>query len=595
MQNQNQSSTTEQQVYDIAKETGHFFKDSFGKPYVKFNTGSRFITCSVNDKRFSNHLLVKAREKNGHFLSSKSLTSVLQNIEAETETRDNVQQVFNRVGKIDQSFWYDLNDKNGNLVVIQDGKWFSHPQDPSTANFRSTNNTGNQVTPIENGDLRKILSLFNFTSKDDAEMFLVSLVTCFIPGIQHPIIAFHGPKGSAKSTSLKVLKKIVDPGPHELSSLPSKVEDITLQVASNHLVCYDNLDHISAAQSDRLCQVVSGGSMTKRQFYRDEDTITTKFSGGIVAVNGINLVVTRPDLLDRTVTFELSRISPERRRTEEDLMEELEQILPEVVGGIFDTLARAIPIHKTLSVGNLPRMADFYKWGCAIAEVTGLGAKRFKELYSRQMEKSVGTAIDNNPVALAIQSLIHGLDKWDGFVGELYKALGEIAEDQGYAMDSRWPRSSNQLLNRINEIEVDLKEIGITVHRGSKGNKGYRVTILNQNTALDESSEKPHFKTNCSEPDYDDFLKEFEDTDCWQNGNIIKSSHTDNPNMLGEPREHGDDILQSQFTNTGDDRAVPFVKPVVQNYRDHWNDMREHSEREFKEFTESISDTDYPF
>ena len=593
MLDQNQSSTIEKQIYIIAKETGRFFKDPFGKSYVQFNTGNRYITCSVNDKRFSNHLLVKAREKTGHFLSTKSISPVLQNIEAETEMSDVTQPVFNRVGKVDQSFWYDLNDNKGNLLVIQDGGWFHYPQDHTTANFRSTTNMGSQVMPVENGDLRKVLSLFNFTTEDDADMFLVTLVSCYIPGIQHPVIAFHGPKGSAKSTSLKVLKQIVDPGPHELSSLPSKVEDITLQVASNHLVCYDNLDHISASQSDRLCQVVSGGSMTKRQFYRDEDTITTKFSGGIVAVNGINLVVTRPDLLDRTVTFELSRISPEHRRTEEDLMEELEQILPEMVGGIMDTLAKAMPVYKTLNVGNLPRMADFYKWGCAIAEVIGIGAKRFKELYARQLQKSVVAAIDNNPVALAIQSLMYGLPKWDGYVGDLFQKLGEIAGELGYENDPRWPRSSNRLFSRLNEIDVDLKEIGITVLKGNKGNKGYRITITNQTASIENTNSEEYCfeQGERSEHGNDDFLNKSEDTDCNQSATIGNPVSVEYSREQSEDGERGDKDFSNEFEDTDDDRIAPIDKPRHGRYRDYqdfFSEQSEHRERSFEDFKKRV-------
>lgn len=47
-----------------------------------------------------------------------------------------------------------------------------------------------------------------------------------------------------------------------------------------------------------------------------------------MSLNGINIVATRPDLLDRSILLELERIPKTERKTEKEIEEEFEKDLP---------------------------------------------------------------------------------------------------------------------------------------------------------------------------------------------------------------------------------------------------------------------------
>ncbi|MCY0903250.1 MAG: hypothetical protein OWU32_13900 [Firmicutes bacterium] len=88
--------------------------------------------------------------------------------------------------------------------------------------------------------------------------------------------------------------------------LPNTLSDLALSLAGNYMPSYDNLDTLSADKSDLLCVAATGGGFSKRTLYTDEDE-TILFFQRCVTLNGINVVATRPDLLDRSIVRSFDR------------------------------------------------------------------------------------------------------------------------------------------------------------------------------------------------------------------------------------------------------------------------------------------------
>ena len=82
-----------------------------------------------------------------------------------------------------------------------------------------------------------------------------------------------------------------------------------------------------------------------------------------IAINGIQNVAKRADLLDRSILVELLRIKDEKRKELSEIMATFDADRAEILGGIFDTLSKAMAIYPTVKLCNLPRMADFARWG----------------------------------------------------------------------------------------------------------------------------------------------------------------------------------------------------------------------------------------
>jgi hypothetical protein len=88
-------------------------------------------------------------------------------------------------------------------------------------------------------------------------------------------------------------------------------------------------------------------------------------------LNGINIAAQRGDLLDRALLIALMDIPTDKRRTEKELINDFNEHKGEILGGLLTTLAKAIDLYPEVNPGLLFRMADFTRWGVAIAKALG--------------------------------------------------------------------------------------------------------------------------------------------------------------------------------------------------------------------------------
>src|SRR5262249_41062061 len=127
---------------------------------------------------------------------------------------------------------------------------------------------------------------------------------------------------------------------------------------SAHLLSFDNVSGLSDWLSDAICRLATGGGQGKRRLYTDDDEIL--FSGRRpVALNGIEDVVSRPDLVDRSLLITLEPIPESRRREERDIEANFERAAPGILGALLDCLAEALRNLPRIKISNPPRMADF--------------------------------------------------------------------------------------------------------------------------------------------------------------------------------------------------------------------------------------------
>ena len=121
-------------------------------------------------------------------------------------------------------------------------------------------------------------------------------------------------------------------------------------------------------------------------------------------------------------------------------------------------------IYDQVELNNLGRMADFTRWGYAIAEVSGIGGDVFLNAYLNNQNDSNYEAIQSNPVGEAIIKFMESNRKWDGTSTELLKELIKVAEEENINVSSSgWPKAANSLSRRLNEIKSNLQDIGISI------------------------------------------------------------------------------------------------------------------------------------
>jgi hypothetical protein len=230
-----------------------------------------------------------------------------------------------------------------------------------------------QATPDRNYEediFEKFLQLTNLKTEEDRILLSVYIITMFIPDIPHVISQIHGEKGSAKSTSQLLIKLLVDPAKPKLLTIYNDVKEFIQQLAHNYVDFYDNLKYTPRSLSDEACKAVTGVGSSKRKLYSDDDDIVYEFRR-CLGFNGINLGLTEPDILDRSIMIELERIKKENTKQDSEIVDAFLEMRPKLLAYIFDILVEALAIKPTIQLNDLPRMADFAMWVEAIARAMG--------------------------------------------------------------------------------------------------------------------------------------------------------------------------------------------------------------------------------
>jgi len=283
-------------------------------------------------------------------------------------------------------------------------------------------------------------------------------VTKFLEQMPHPIDVVHGEKGASKSTTLRKDKSLVDPNRCDIWALPKSKDDLAMLLDKHYFLCFDNLSSLTSDMSDLLCMAATGGSFPKRKLFTNNEEVILEFRQP-VSINGVNMVVTKSDLLDRALLLELDRLHVTERKTEQEVWDEFNADKPMILGMIFSIISYAIAIVDTVKLEKLGRMADFTKWGYAVAEAAGIGGDKFLSAYLRNQNKANDEAVASHPIAYAIVKFMDD-DKttWVGTATELLKKLNDVAEYE--AIDTKsflWVKQPNQLSRRINEVKSNLE------------------------------------------------------------------------------------------------------------------------------------------
>lgn len=320
---------------------------------------------------------------------------------------------------------YDLNNNQMECVRVTADGWEVRQED--NFDLIPSQFAVEQCAPKE-GNI-DILKKYVNLSDDDLLLFETTLISYFKADIQHPIINFIGEKGTCKSTLSEILKRLVDPSQQNLGEFSNKEADFKLRLSSEYLVVADNLRKIPPKTSDLLCRAVTGGNITRRKLYCDTDQIMDRYIANIV-LTSIEPIVKQSDLIDRTLFLRPLTVTPDKRIPIEHFWAEFEKDKPYILGAIFTILSKAIRICNDIELDNHIRMADFHKFGYAIATVMGKG-ERFNRLLIKNRQNYQLSEYEGNSLITLILELLNNSDngEWQGRTDKLRHELTYLVED----------------------------------------------------------------------------------------------------------------------------------------------------------------------
>ena len=434
------------------------FLDPLGVPHVAiWEEEDRRYVHRLLGTTFRRILMHFAYSVLGWTPSSEILKNAIDLLAAITRNKNRRIELHVRTAWLEESFHYDLG--NGRAVRVT-GQGYDVVTAPIL--FRHFPHQEEQVEPTSGGDLRDVLSFLNIADEKMQLLYIVDLVAGLIPGISRPISVFHGAHGSAKSTALKLKRKLMDPALPEIQSPPKDVADFARWGAHNMCLYLDNISSLPDWLSDAFARYCTGDGFSKRTLFTDDDDFIL-IPWGVGGIAGINLVVTAADLLDRSLVYKLERITGDRNITDGELWERFEKLRPSLLGAMFDALAGAIKLHPTIQrPDQLPRLADYAFWGCAVAQALGYPADEYWDALELNRKHQTEEALDASPVAQAVLEFMTDRTSWEGTATELLQELNTVAERLRIDVRAKaWPKDYRWVTRRINLVVPNLADQGI--------------------------------------------------------------------------------------------------------------------------------------
>ena len=397
--------TKAQLVIPVVKpHLNKLFTDEYGIPHAGIQVDDHIEVLKLNATRFKNWVRRTTYQENGVVIDSSTLNDIIGILSAEAEFNPECPTInlALRVANIDDSWYYDLTNKQWEFIKITPEGWYK----VKNAIIFHRYSTTPQVDPIREYPpdiLDKFINLFNIQGDKNRLLLKCYIISLFIPGIPKVILNLHGEEGAAKTTLQELIKMLVDPNPMKTSSFLRDTNEFVQQLAHNYVMAYDNISIIRDWISDLLCRVVTGSGFSKRELFTTDDDFIYTIKRCIM-LNGITIAATKADLLDRSLIIQLEEIKKSKRRKINDIWKEFDEIKAPLLGYILDVLVKVMAWkkeHGSPSI-QLSRMADWTEYSEIIARCIGYKDNELVEAYNENEGLQLDEVLNSNPVATVL-------------------------------------------------------------------------------------------------------------------------------------------------------------------------------------------------
>lgn len=468
------------------------YQDDTGQNWVYLD----FEVIPIASRKFQSWLTLQHLKAFGVIPGAEAIAMALRALEAKATYEAPTVALFNRLAwGPDGEILYDLG--RGRTVKIVAGKGFEIIDSPPI--FRRWMHQQPHPDPASNGDPWRFLSYCRVASTGTVGV-LTALITAFVPGVAQPLWHIQGPEGSGKSSFSRLVKRTIDPSAAELQLMSTEKEgDFLLSLSQNYVLPYDNVSGLNTRTSDVLCMAATGAAVSQRLLYSNTDSVLLHLKN-LILLNGISPdLIGRADLRDRTYVIPLDRIPDNERQEERRLMAQFDAELPELLGGIFNTLSKALEIFPTVDLCNLPRLADWAKYAYAVADALGGHGERFLADYAINRDEQRQEFLNTNSLASAIISHMEDLEEWETTIGAAWSTLFDVAfppdpEAPNRTRDQRKPKNDmtfpgkpQDMRRYLERLKVTLSDSGITFNLNkARTREGVPVVFSKTSAAVQE-------------------------------------------------------------------------------------------------------------
>ena len=438
-------------LIDIAN-THKFYSDENRLAYVEYSdSSSTTIFVPVKSEEYRNELRSCYFDIVQDLPNKMTLSDVIDFLSVEKAKVGQKVKIFSRFGILHNTYYINQTNQQATAIEIDSTGWRIKDKSLLPVKFRSLTTQRPIVDPIAGGDPLGIFEYMPFSG--NKQMLLAMACLCAIPirNIVRPIIALQGTEGSGKTTVAKLLRAVFDPSYPEVLSFKKREDEFALVLYQNAVPFFDNLSRLPDHIVEMFCKATTGDGFSKRTLWTDMGLTSWGYKRPII-YTALDSPSVAPDFLDRRVLFELNRLSMSDRLEESLLLDGFKQDLPSILGGCLDLISRALEIHPNLNLHRLPRLADFAKFGTAIAMALGHTQSNFIDILNDNVNANKLMAISKRePIVPAIISFVNDNITWTGKTSELLKFL---SINYRPASVTNWPNSAGVFGKRLKDPKI---------------------------------------------------------------------------------------------------------------------------------------------
>src|SRR5579862_3022686 len=332
------NSTQAQLLVELAVNA-ELFHTPDGDAYASIVVGEHIETWQIKGRKFRLWLQGRFYREHHKPPGTQALQEAIGVLEAQALHDAGELPVFVRIAGQSGHIYIDLCDANWRVIDVSIDGWRVVDQAP--VRFRRHKGMMALPTPVHGGLIGNLRDLINIGSEANWTLCLAWLVAAFHPEGPYPLLILQGEYGSAKSTTAKILRMLVDPSTALVRTPPSDERDLVITAKNSWILAFDNVSGIQPWLSDGFCRLATGGGLATRELYTDADEVLFDAKRPVV-LNGIDQLAGRPDLGDRSLILNLPQIDTVERREEKRLYAEFESKQAQLLGAVLDAVSTAL-------------------------------------------------------------------------------------------------------------------------------------------------------------------------------------------------------------------------------------------------------------
>jgi hypothetical protein len=467
------------------EDTPHFLSkdtsDAFADIKVEDDDGVPYVaTVPVSGRSYGRWLNSLFYDRYKRAAPREAFKAALRTIEARTFAARRSFRLFPRIAIVqdangDTVIYHDIGDHTGQAIRV-DHASIQVVDNPPVKFIRPEGGIGILPIPEPDGDINELKGMLNLRGNRDFILGVAWVLGCYQPQYALLQALLLGRHGSAKTSTMRRLCALIDPILDEPSEPVREDREMILVAQNSYVQNIDNVVKISTTRSAALCRLSTGGTQRGRILYTTADTYTLHARRPVIQT-AIRMVVTAPDLIDRTAIVGMGRPFEEEkeadRETERVMEAKFQAAWPKLLGCILKAVSEGLrhrragePVPKPL-----PRMADFAEWTyrCEV----GLGWERgtIMQAYREALTEYAADIAELDTIASGLlRFMLDNPDGWRGSIAMLGAHLNRM--DGGRAARSV-PRiwDLKELSAAIDELSSVLFRNGLRVSRSRSDGK----------------------------------------------------------------------------------------------------------------------------